>query len=292
MRLMFCMFAEHVGLLPTSAFSRVVHVHKINPASLRVRLESLFAVMAGGGPNGPDDILRFKGGLFDDSDSIQLTPAEAATLDNLAGYDWANIEPSIFGTLFERILDPDKRSQIGAHYTRRDDIETLLTPVLLAPLGRQWEEVMRKCEGRLWAGVVAQDGPAKSKRTTKGTRRALTNPGLAKASKQRKQFDRALIGFAERLAHVTVLDPACGSGNFLYVALHMLLDLEKEVIAYSSSRGLSLLPRVSPTQLRGIEVNAYAQQLAQVSIWIGYLQNFLTTWIVEVLWGRQRLSHA
>jgi hypothetical protein len=292
MRLMFCMFAEHIGLLPSSAFSRVVHIHKINPASLRVRLESLFAVMARGGPYGPDDILRFNGGLFDDNDSIPLTPAEAATLDNLAGYDWANIEPSIFGTLFERILDPDKRSQIGAHYTRRDDIETLLTPVLLAPLRREWEEVMRKCEGRLWAGVVAQNGAAKSKRKPKAVRRALANPGLAKASKQRKTFDRALIGFAERLAHVTVLDPACGSGNFLFVALHMLLDLEKEVIAYCSSRGVSLLPQVNPTQLRGIEVSAYAQQLAQVSIWIGYLQNFLTTVIVEVLWGGQRLSHA
>ncbi len=90
--------------------------------------------------------------------------------------------------------------------------------------------------------------------------------------RQRKAFDRAILDFAERLHHVTVLDPACGSGNFLYVAINMLLDLEKEVIAYAATRGLSLVPLVSPTQLHGLEINQYAQQLAQVVIWIGYLQ--------------------
>ena len=74
------------------------------------------------------------------------------------------------------------------------------------------------------------------------------------------------------LAHVHVLDPACGSGNFLYVAIHMLLDLEKEVIAYAAMRGLSIVPQVNPSQLHGLEINPYAQQLAQVVIWIGYLQ--------------------
>ena len=94
----------------------------------------------------------------------------------------------------------------------------------------------------------------------------------AKDSRQRKAFDRAILDFIERLAHVAVLDPACGSGNFLYVAIHMLLDLEKEVIAYAATRGLSLVPQVNPAQLHGLEINPYAQQLAQVVIWIGYLQ--------------------
>ncbi len=69
-----------------------------------------------------------------------------------------------------------------------------------------------------------------------------------------------------------ILDPACGSGNFLYVAINLLLDLEKEVITYGAARDVSLLPQVRPTQLAGIEINPYAQQLAQVVIWIGYLQ--------------------
>src|SRR5207248_326516 len=74
------------------------------------------------------------------------------------------------------------------------------------------------------------------------------------------------------LAHLKVLDPACGSGNFLYVAIRLLLELEKEVLTYASDHGLSRYPLVSPTQLHGLEINDYAQQLAQVVVWIGYLQ--------------------
>ena len=110
------------------------------------RLETLFDAMAHGGDFGADDIPWFNGGLFADSDVIPLTTPEINTLANINTYDWASVEPSIFGTLFERTLDPSKRSQIGAHYTSRQDIETLLIPVLLAPLRREWEEVKRKCE--------------------------------------------------------------------------------------------------------------------------------------------------
>ena len=193
---------------------------------------------------------------------IPLTQAEINTLANINKYDWASVEPSIFGTLFERTLDPAKRSQIGAHYTSRADIETLLEAGPAGPaaarVGRGQAEVRR--------GALAQGGQGEP-----GTvgRSALT---LKDRVPERKAFDRAILDFAERLAHVTVLDPACGSGNFLYVAIHMLLDLEKEVIAYASDRGLSLVPQVNPAQLHGLEINPYAQQLAQVVIWIGYLQ--------------------
>ena len=101
--------------------------------------------------------------------------------------------------------------------------------MLLAPLRREWEEVKRRCEEELWPKVV------------KASRARRAKPP-AKARGQRKAFDRAMLDFVERLAHVAVLDPACGSGNFLYVAIHMLLDLEKEVIAYAATRGLSLVP--------------------------------------------------
>src|SRR5690606_4735128 len=91
-------------------------------------------------------------------------------------------------------------------------------------------------------------------------------------SNKRKARDKALRDFVERLSHVTILDPACGSGNFLYVALHLLLDLEKEVITYAARYDVGLFPQVRPTQLAGIEINEYAQELASVVIWIGYLQ--------------------
>ena len=259
MKLMFCMFGENTGLLPPGLFHKLLDTAKANFAMLPRLLQTLFDAMAHGGTFGSDVIAWFNGGLFADTDVIPLTQAEINTLANIATYDWASVEPSIFGTLFERTLDPAKRSQIGAHYTSRRDIETLLAPVLLTPLRREWEEVKRRCEDRLWPKVV------KVSRVRGGSARAKDSP-------QRKALDRALVDFVQRLAHIAVLDPACGSGNFLYVAIHMLLDLEKEVIAYAAMRGLSLVPQVNPSQLHGLEINPYTQQLAQVVIWIGYLQ--------------------
>jgi len=259
MKLMFCMFGEDTLLLPAGLFGKLLDNAKANPAYLPRRLESLFKAMAHGGDYGSDAIAWFNGGLFADADVISLTQEEINSLVVVNGKDWSSVEPSIFGTLFQRTLDPAKRSQIGAHFTSRADIEDLLKPVLLAPLQREWAEVKRKCEEELWPKVVKAS-------------RARTKGLSDKDSPQRKAFDRAILDFIERLAHVSVLDPACGSGNFLYVALHMLLDLEKEVIAYAAMRGLSLVPQVNPSQLRGLEINVYAQQLAQVVIWIGYLQ--------------------
>jgi hypothetical protein len=259
MKLMFCMFGENTGLLPPGLFRKLLETGKANFAMLPRLLQTLFDAMARGGTFGSDVIAWFNGGLFADAEVIPLTQAEINTLANIAAYDWASVEPSIFGTLFQRTLDPGKRSQIGAHYTSRRDIETLLVPVLLAPLRREWHEVKRRCEDELWPKVVK-------------ARRPRTVGAGAKDSRRRKAFDRAVLDFVQRLAHVAVLDPACGSGNFLYVAIHMLLDLEKEVIAYAAARDLSLVPQVNPSQLHGLEINPYAQQLAQVVIWIGYLQ--------------------
>ncbi len=259
MKLMFCMFGQGTGLLPPGLFGKLLDTAKANPAVLPKLLGNLFDAMANGGTFGSDVIAWFNGGLFADSDVIPLTVAELNALANIAKYDWASVEPSIFGTLFERTLDPSKRSQIGAHYTSPQDIETLLVPVLLAPLRREWDEVKRRCEEELWPKVVQAS-------------KARSGKIAAKDTRQRKAFDRAILDFIERLAHVAVLDPACGSGNFLYVAIHMLLDLEKEVITYASDRGLSPVPQVNPSQLHGLEINQYAQQLAQVVIWIGYLQ--------------------
>ncbi len=266
MKLMFCMFGEDVGLLPAGLFTRLLDDGRANPASLNRRLQNLFAAMSAGGDFGAVEIPWFNGGLFDDNDVIPMTIAEINTLVNVNEYDWASVEPSIFGTLFERTLDPAKRSQIGAQYTSRADIETLLKPVLLAPLRREWEEVRRKCEEELWPKVVKASRPGRVGQAKRGPTTS------SRSSPQRKAFDRAILNFAERLHHVSVLDPACGSGNFLYIAIHMLLDLEREVIAYAATRGLPLVPHVGPAQLGGLEINPYAQQLAQVVIWIGYLQ--------------------
>ena len=252
MKVMFCMFAEDIGLLQNNIFRRIVQGAKNDPAKLSQFLGNLFAAMSTGGFFGADEVLHFNGGLFADSETVDLTPAEINTITLVNEFDWASVEPSIFGTLFERTLDPAKRSQIGAHYTSRADILTLLEPVMMTPLRREWEAVQAKCEK-----LNAEAGKAKTQQTQR---------------RKRSQRDKALRDFIERLSEVTVLDPACGSGNFLYVALHLLLDLEKEVIAYAARQGIGLFPHVRPTQLAGIEINRYAQELAQVVIWIGYLQ--------------------
>ncbi|MBN1343267.1 MAG: class I SAM-dependent DNA methyltransferase [Phycisphaerae bacterium] len=255
MKCMFCLFAEDIRLLPESLFQRLLMSCKDRPDQLRDRLTELFRQMRTGGSFGVEDIPYFDGGLFDDdAGALELNDHEIAVLLTAARQDWGSVEPAIFGTLFERSLDPNTRAQIGAHYTSREDILLVVEPVVMAPLRREWDEVRRKVQEQL-------------------DRRAL---GKTKATRTKADttIADALLAFVHRLATVRILDPACGSGNFLYVAIQQLLDLEKEVITYAARPdiGVGLFPQVRPTQLHGIEINPYAAELAQVVIWIGYLQ--------------------
>ena len=173
---------------------------------------------------------------------FELTEEEIGKLAVAGEADWQFIQPSIMGNLFERGLDPDHRAQLGAHYTSEDDIKTLVEPVLMAPLRREWSKI----KGELAAAFVCGEG---------------------------KASDRAkLSAFHDKLAAITVLDPACGSGNFLYVSLQLLLDLEKELITFGTQLGFKFEPRVNVQQLKAIELNAYAFELAQVAVQIGYLK--------------------
>ena len=241
-RLVFCFFAEDTGLLPPDLFSNLLKLGLDDPHHLATTMENLFAVMAKGGTFGKDKIRHFNGHLFEDSTVFELSDGELAKLAEAGESDWQFIQPSIMGTLFERALEPEQRSQLGAHYTSEPDITTLVEPVLMAPLRREWA-------------------------TLKG---ALA-PAYAKGKGTPAQRDQ-LTAFQKKLAATTVLDPACGSGNFLYVALQLLLSLEKEVVAYATQLGFKLPPKVSVQQLRAIEINPYAYELAQISVQIGYLQ--------------------
>ncbi len=252
-QLLFCLFAEDVGLLPNKVFSKLLAFCVQHPEQFPPQFTALAEAMRDGGFAGYEEIARFNGGLFADIWVEPLTLDELYELAQASRLDWSSIEPAIFGTLFERSLDPARRSQLGAHYTGRADIERVVDPVVIAPLRRRWEEVREQAD-KLKAEWDAATTPQ-----TRNNRRASL-AGL-------------LFDFQEELASVTILDPACGSGNFLYVALAKLLDLEKDVSRYASRNGLpSMLPRVRPNQLRGLEINQYAQQLTQVIIWIGYLQ--------------------
>ena len=253
-RILFCLFAEDVGLLPEGLFTKLIDGTKDNPTRFHELLEQLFGHMAEGGYFFLDRIPHFDGGIFDISDALPLGRDDLEILARVSRLDWSSIEPSILGTLFERGLDPDKRAQLGAHYTSREDILLIVEPVLMRPLRRRWEEVRKR------ARVLAAKW------------QEADSAGGAK-TRARRQLEKLLYGFADEIAATTVLDPACGSGNFLYVALRELLNLEKDVIRFATDLGLPMFfPTVKPEQLYGIEINEYAHELAQATIWIGYIQ--------------------
>jgi len=255
-RILFCLFAEDVGLLPAGLFNRLVEAGSGNPPEFTGMLCELFSSMVSGGRFGLDRIHHFDGGLFADSDVVPLEWQEIGILRRVSALNWSQIEPAIFGTLFERGLDPAKRSQIGAHYTDRGSILRVVEPVLMTPLRREWAETRAKVDTLL--------------------ARAKTATTAAVETKSRKEARAAIKKFrTQHLDPVQVLDPACGSGNFLYMALELLHELEKEVLLVLAEveRGqFSLDIRVGPHMVRGIEINAFAHELAQVTIWIGHLQ--------------------
>ncbi len=250
-RMVFCMFASDIGLLPRGAFSELLNAQAANAGVFREALADLFGTMVEGGRFGPQTIHWINGDLFTDRDvPDDLTTQEIRILQQLDALNWAEVEPAIFGALFERILAPGARAALGAHYTSRADIETLVEPVLMAPLRREWEAVREAAEAA----------------------REQARPHGATEDARAERVREKVAPFLERLANVVVLDPACGSGNFLYVSLALLKGLEKEAIAWAGLRGAHFEPHVHPRQLRGIEIDEYARELAAMVVWIGYLQ--------------------
>ena len=252
-RLVFCMFAEDVGLLPDDMFTRMLERTRSDPDKFVEYASRLFGAMATGGDVGFESVAWFNGGLFDDATALPLDREGIETALRAAALDWSEIDPSILGTLFERGLDPDKRSQLGAHYTDRDKIMRIIDPVIVLPLLAEWE--------------TAKTGIATM------VERANTAGSPAARTRRRRQADQALRIFLGRLRSFTVLDPACGSGNFLYLALHALKDLEHRVQLEAETLGLAReFPAIGPVNVKGIEINAYAAELARVSVWIGEVQ--------------------
>mgnify|MGYP000999286562 CR=1 FL=1 len=244
-RIVFCLFAEDTGLLPDMVFTRIVSKSRVDSARFCKLLGQLFDTMAAGGDFGLESIRRFNGNLFDDRTVLDLTYADLTRIRAAAELDWSAVDPSIFGTLFERGLDPAKRSQLGAHFTGREDIERVVDAVVMAPLRQEWAETQAAILSLLATGrktPPAADAPAKTL-------------GPAALRKAKSEAESLLHRFLERLRGVRILDPACGSGNFLYVALLRLKDLEKEAaVIFPGQNGLNtFLPGVGPWQLHGIE---------------------------------------
>ncbi len=269
-RLLFVLFAEDIQLLTAGLFTRLVDAGRSYPERFTLQLRLLFQAMATGGLFGEHPIRHFNGGLFDSDDVLPLDHAGLVILHHITALDWGGIEPSILGTLFERSLDPSKRAQLGAHYTSRDDILLIVDPVLMAPLRRTWQAARQEAEAELQRrDAQIEAWQQRSDRTADAKREQIRRLNTQSNAAVTALLDGALA----EVRAVRVLDPACGSGNFLYVALRRLLDLEKEIITFAAATGVGgMLPQVDPRQLYGIEINDYAHELAQATVWIGYIQ--------------------
>ncbi|WP_263820813.1 class I SAM-dependent DNA methyltransferase [Salinibacter sp.] len=249
MRCLFTMFAEDVELLPPRSFTELLERCRGTLDAVPKILDSLWATMDAGGFDAAlmEDVRAFNGSLFEDHDALPVSEAQLELLIKAVEADWSDVEPAIFGTLLERALDPRERHKLGAHFTPRAYVERLVVPTVIEPLREEWDAAQA----------------AATKREADGDDEAAREE---------------IVAFHRRLCDVRVLDPACGSGNFLYVTLEHLKRLEAEVFSvledYGGQQALDMEGgyRVSPEQLMGLEVNPRAAQIADVVLWIGYLQ--------------------
>ncbi|MBW7998440.1 MAG: class I SAM-dependent DNA methyltransferase [Candidatus Glassbacteria bacterium] len=249
MRCLFTMFAEDVGLLKRDCFTKLLKDYKGRADKLHFALQHLWQAMNQGGYSTElmEDVARFNGGLFKNSTALKITEEDLDLLTIAAIRDWKDVEPAIFGTLLENALDPGERHKLGAHYTPRVYVERLVVETVIEPLRADWRDVQAA------AAQLAEAGKA------------------AEARKLVKDFHRTLC-------ETRVLDPACGTGNFLYVSLELMKRLEGEVIEALADLGVTQanleLDRhtVDPHQFLGLEINPRAVAIAELVLWIGYLQ--------------------
>jgi len=250
MRLLFTMFAEDTGvLLPKKSFTELLKGQLDHPEHLHHQLTALWTAMDKGefAPSLGIPVKHFNGYLFKSREALPLEREELLVLIEAAGKDWTEVEPAIFGTLLERALNPKERAKLGAHYTPRAYVERLIAPTIMEPLRADWDGVRGAVES-----LMGED-----------------------------KVDAARVvveGFHAQLAQTKVLDPACGTGNFLYVAMARMKELEGEVLELLAELGdnqyLAELSghTITPENFLGIEINPRAAAIAQLVLWIGYLQ--------------------
>ena len=249
MRVLFTMFAEDSGLIPPGSFTTLLKNQRAHPEHLEHQLSALWTAMDKGefSPALGVPLRKFNGYLFKERTAIPLDAEELEVLIKAGEHIWTEVEPAIFGTLLERALNPKERAKLGAHYTPRAYVERLIGPTIMEPLRADWDGV------RGAAATLIEEGKAD----------------------EAKAFAEA---FHTRLAQTKVLDPACGTGNFLYVAMARMKELEGEVLDLLVELGDDQYVAeltghtITPENFLGIEINPRAAAIAQVVLWIGYLQ--------------------
>ncbi|MEI2719687.1 MAG: DNA methyltransferase [Gemmatimonadales bacterium] len=267
MRCVFCFFAEDVGLLPKKLFERTLQTARETGDSAHVAetITALWRVMDAGGMFGADRIQQFNGHFFRALESLPLEPADVQLLIEAAGFEWSGVEPSIFGTLLVRALEPAERHKLGAEYTPREYIERLVEPTVVEPLRERWSAVQ--------ARVTQLEADAAVPPTAHVNAR---QPNAKSIAKLRAEAIQEVQSYHAWLRSLRFLDPACGSGNFLYVTMAAVKRIELEVLRelarlHGGQEGL-VLDEVHPRQFHGIEVNWWAREIAELTLWIGYHQ--------------------
>jgi len=254
MRCLFTMFAQSVGLLPKDSFRDLLQRCEQDPERLQPMVGQLWEAMDRGDFAIAIEarVKRFNGEFFKTRTVLPLAREEIGELRQAAGYDWRDVDPSIFGTMLEQALDKQERRRLGAHYTPRAYVERLVVATIMEPLRADWD-------------------------------RALSTAERQKSEGRLKDAVATIAAFHETLCRTRILDPACGTGNFLYVSLELLKRLEGEVLeALSDLGGQEALHgleghTVDPHQFLGLEINPRAAAIAELVLWIGYLQWHLRT---------------
>jgi hypothetical protein len=248
------MFAEDVDLLPKRTFGNMLQHWIDDPSTFVPELEAFWQTMNEGGvlPY-VGKIWQFNGGLFLDSSALPLTKDQIILLGLAAERDWAEVDPAIFGTLLERALNPKERHRLGAHYTPRAYVERLVGPTIEEPLRAEWQLVQAEVRQIIASGKGDND------------RKAMI------------EARKPVYAFYDRLCDIRVLDPACGSGNFLFVALDVFKRLENEILDLLHDLGDTAVFNqhgrpVTPEQFLGIEIKWWAKEITELVLWIGYLQ--------------------
>jgi len=255
MRCIFTMFAEDVEMLKGEVFTKALKERWIdNSSTFKPEIEALWQTMDTGGNFGFEKILQFNGSFFENATAFELPKEQLEVLLQAAEKDWSQVEPAIFGTLLERALNPKERSRLGAHYTPRSYVERLVRPVVIEPLRQRWELEIEPELKRLLELKEGQQEPTAA---------------------QKQKAAAEIEEFLKELRSIRILDPATGSGNFLYVTMDLLKSLETEVVKrFEDVIGQVQLElkQVNPSQFLGIEINPRAAAIAELVIWIGYLQ--------------------
>jgi len=261
-KVVFTLFAEDEGLIPAKTFERLLEAAIGHSEDFRPMCEELFAKMNTGGVSLVGRIPYFNGGVFSDSEAPDLNLECLQLLVQTARADWSEADPAIFGSLFEGVIDPTRRSQLGAHYTPAPDILDVIEPVIIEPLKREWNAIRDEIQPVLESYYQSKASQTKT----------LFDTPLGEA--ERRVAKGKIEAFLERLSQIRVLDPACGSGNFLYLTQQRLLEFEAEVRAKLEplNEGRPVPSRIHPRQFYGIDISEYSPEIANMVLWIGFIQ--------------------